>query len=562
MNQTLHGNRLTEKIRHRVFAEKTPRGVSTGAPSRLPYRFGWAYRIGAWRNTAAETIREAAVADALHRHWRGLAALAGVLVLLSALAWGYVRTLRTLYVEVDGRTVTVRSHLDTIGDALTEANIQILPEDRVDPPVSAPLRSGQHVRIQRARTLNITVDGKPMVFRTLADNIGNALTEAGIKWIPEDRITVNGQEVQPMASLATAGQPASEVSRRMRMASSRGGRNTDINASPAPLNIDVQRAVPIGVQDGQVPYTFLTTARTLGEALLQKGIVLYAADVIEPPLDTPIKPGLSATIERSRPVTLYADGKVRQTRTRAKTVSDLLKDEGLSLGALDYTRPSLTQSLSNNMRVTLVRVQESDIVEQEPIAFELQYRGNPDLEIDHQQLDNPGAPGVFKRSLHVRTENGIEVSRTLEKEWVDQPPQNRIVSYGTKIVERPLSTPEGTLTYWRKIRVFVTAYTAATCGKSPGDPTYGITRVGWPVHKGIIAVDPKVIPLYTKMYVPGYGQGVAGDTGGAIKGQHIDLAYDQSNFIDWWKTIDVYLLTPAPPRSQIRWVLPNMQLMK
>ena len=51
----------------------------------------------------------------------------------------------------------------------------------------------------------------------------------------------------------------------------------------------------------------------------------------------------------------------------------------------------------------------------------------------------------------------------------------------------------------------------------------GKTASGMPVRKGVVAVDPKVIPLGTRLYVPGYGKGVAADVGVAIKGRIIDL---------------------------------------
>jgi 3D (Asp-Asp-Asp) domain-containing protein/predicted transcriptional regulator len=53
-----------------------------------------------------------------------------------------------------------------------------------------------------------------------------------------------------------------------------------------------------------------------------------------------------------------------------------------------------------------------------------------------------------------------------------------------------------------------------------------ITAIGLRVKKGIVAVDPKVIPLGTKLYIPGYGEALAADTGGWVKGDRIDLAFD------------------------------------
>jgi 3D (Asp-Asp-Asp) domain-containing protein len=60
---------------------------------------------------------------------------------------------------------------------------------------------------------------------------------------------------------------------------------------------------------------------------------------------------------------------------------------------------------------------------------------------------------------------------------------------------------------------------------------------------GVVAVDPSVIPLRTKVYIPGYGVAIAGDTGGAIKGNIIDLGFDDVRS-GWWSSryTDVYLI--------------------
>jgi len=83
---------------------------------------------------------------------------------------------------------------------------------------------------------------------------------------------------------------------------------------------------------------------------------------------------------------------------------------------------------------------------------------------------------------------------------------------------------------------------------------YGYTALGMKMRFGIVAVDPNVIPMRTEVYVPGYGVGFAGDTGGAIYGRRIDLGYDDDNLVLWYKWVDVYLLTPVP--DQINYLGP------
>lgn len=66
-----------------------------------------------------------------------------------------------------------------------------------------------------------------------------------------------------------------------------------------------------------------------------------------------------------------------------------------------------------------------------------------------------------------------------------------------------------------------TAYTAYCGGRCSGR-----TALGWQAGYGIVAVDPRVIRLRTRLYIPGYGYAVAGDTGGSIRGARIDLGFN------------------------------------
>ncbi|NEU30061.1 hypothetical protein GN156_04615 [bacterium LRH843] len=99
-------------------------------------------------------------------------------------------------------------------------------------------------------------------------------------------------------------------------------------------------------------------------------------------------------------------------------------------------------------------------------------------------------------------------------------------------------------------RVMATGYTAGyeSTGKNPGHPSYGITYSGVQVKRDLystIAADPKVYPIGTVLFIPGYGYGVVADTGSAIKGKKIDLYYDSvQDVYDKWgkKEVDVYVV--------------------
>jgi 3D (Asp-Asp-Asp) domain-containing protein len=80
------------------------------------------------------------------------------------------------------------------------------------------------------------------------------------------------------------------------------------------------------------------------------------------------------------------------------------------------------------------------------------------------------------------------------------------------------------------------------------------TASGLPLKMGVAAVDTSVIPLFTQMYVPGYGQVIAADIGGGVVGRWIDLGYSDSDYVPWHSWVTVYLLWPPP--NNIVWIIP------
>ena len=127
----------------------------------------------------------------------------------------------------------------------------------------------------------------------------------------------------------------------------------------------------------------------------------------------------------------------------------------------------------------------------------------------------------------VELENGQEVSRSLKETKILKEKKDQVVAIGAlTTVSRggKQFSPKKVLN-----NVKLTAYGAgpASTGKSPGHPLYGITATGTRVQEGrTIAVDPKVIPLGSWVYIEGYGFRRAEDTGSAIKNNIIDIYFE------------------------------------
>lgn len=485
--------------------------------------------------------------------WR-LAAMVAVLLsglLLGGLAYGFLATAARVTVTVDGMPATVFTHKATVGDLLAEMQIVLRPEDRLTPPADSPLEPGAAISIQRARAVLIRAGAGLRTHYTHSGTVRAALAEDGIAIGPYDVVTLDGQPAAADASLAPR---AIDGQRNLPgVPDVYPWRGTDI----APVAVELRRAVPLTLQSGALTWTAWTTAATVGAALADLGMVIYEGDRLEPDLGTPLGAGRRVVLERSKPVIIDTAGSSLATRSRADTVAGLLAENGLVLTGEDRVEPALDTPLAGDMAVRITRVQHVFEVEEQVTPYESIWEADPEMEIDTQRLDQEGVNGITRQRYRVVIEDSVPVTRTLEDTWLAQAPVTRVNKYGAKIVLRELETPSGPVTYWRKVRMFATSYTAADAGTPVDAAWYGRTRTGMRAGYGVVAVDPSVVRLYTQLYVPGYGPAVAGDTGGGVNGRWIDLGYEVGQAARWSRCVDVYLLGPPPPSYQITYRLPN-----
>ena len=482
---------------------------------------------------------------------RGLVAFLALALIASVLVAGYQIALTPVTLMVDGQVQRLRTHQDTVALLLMDTGLALYPEDDVTPALDAPLEPGLTVEVRRARPVYISADGHEVLFRTHATSVEAALEEARVSLGPYDEVEVEGALLpgSHTSPLALAG---SEAGGEGMSPLALVGRGAGGEGSPA--RIVVHRAVPFTLhEDGQATNLY-TTAATVGEALRRAGLTLYLADGVRPGLGERMSAGLDVYVDRSVPVAVQVDGRTLRTRTHREHVDEVLADLRVVLIGEDYTIPPLDASLENDVPIQVVRVSERFLVEQDPIPFEFTWQPDPDLELDSPaRVMQEGVPGVLERRIRVRYEDGQEIAREVEREYVAVPPTTKIMGYGIQIVVRTLETPEGPVEYWRVMRMLATSYSASTAGTPKTSPWYGRTATGMVMKHGIVAVDPRYVTLRTRVYVPNYGIGLAGDTGGAIKGRRIDLGYDDDNLVLWYRWVDVYLLTPVP--SKISYIL-------
>ena len=452
-----------------------------------------------------------------------------VFLAVGLLAMAACRPSELTYIIQDGAmAIPVIGRHETVGEVITAAGLALAAEDTIAPGLDAPADPATPIAIDRAAEVTVINADSVVVYVTQEETLGGFLDEVGLAPPDGARLLADGRPVALRAAATTA--------------------------LPAHLIFDPYKRVII--TDGDRRWALRTTALTVGEALLESEVSLGALDGVSPPREAALIDDLEIVIERAAPYIVVADGQTVEAHSGATVVSGVLADNGIALGALDYTRPATDATVAPGDTIEVVRVTERIDAEDVPIPFETVYEAAADMEIDTMVEASAGSNGMLQRRTRVLLDNGVEVSREPAGEIVTVAPVNRVLRYGTNIVMRTIDTPTGPVEYWRKVNMRVTSYTATSAGKNPGEPGYGITASGVQAGYGVIAVDPKVIPFRSYVYVPGYGVAFAGDTGGGIKGLIIDLGYDEGAFQSWRGTVDVYYLGPPPPADEIRWILP------
>jgi len=374
---------------------------------------------------------------------------------------------------------------------------------------------------------NITIlDGEQVQTLTTDDRIpANLLAEAGIAFTPADQLVVNGQPF-PLQQALPAGMDILQVRRAL----------------------PIKLVTPAGEQGMQ------TTARTVGSALQQAGIQLYAADFIDPPADTPISAEMTVTYRPSQELTITTAEGGLTIRSSAETVGVALAEAGIPLIGLDYSLPSESEALPTDGQVRIVHVNESIKLVQKPIPFETETIPSPDVELGQQEIAQPGQEGLAIARTRIRYEDGHEVSRTIEEESVVRQPITRIVNTGTDIVMKKEIVGGETIEYWLAYQMYATIY--SPCNSGTGGCSYS-TASGLRAGRGVVAMDRSMYSYLqgARVYIPGYGYAVVGDIGGGYlieelvgvsRYRWIDLGFNDNNIVDMsgWHT--VYFLAPAP----------------
>lgn len=300
--------------------------------------------------------------------------------------------------------------------------------------------------------------------------------------------------------------------------------------------------------DGEVT-NMISYSSTVEELLEEEGIKLRRGAVVEPGLDALIKEKTEITIINPKDYTIIIGDETIKFTSLSSKVSDVLAGAKITVGLKDFTKPSLDSTVNSGAVIELYRVEEVTREEESVIPFEKEIISNERLDRGVVNILQEGKDGLRRSHINDVYINGVFTSSVIISDTIIQEPVSQVIERG---VNNVVLTSRGETRFKDTIVLEATAYdlSYASTGKRPGDRYYGITASGTRARPGTVAVDPRVIPLGTKLYVESldgtmdYGFAIAEDVGGAIKGERIDLffssALDCKNF--GRRDVKVYIL--------------------
>ncbi len=322
--------------------------------------------------------------------------------------------------------------------------------------------------------------------------------------------------------------------------------------------LGTQNEVKLFFSDREQPVTMRSHGETLRSLLEKAGYdpervaEQYQSDL---PWEAVINQDTQVNFQRIYQVTLTEAGQQREYRTTQPNVHAFLREQGIALNPLDQINVNLNAPIADAMHIVIDRIEKKSEKQQEILPFKTTYEKDNSLAKGKEQVYQQGRNGYRTIQLIHTYKNGKKIE-TKQQVLEEVKPQNKVVRIGTKEAprlernrlvasrgsarERAATAADGQtktiagMPYKKSIRVVATAYTH----------TGNRTATGVYPKRGTVAVDPKVIPYGTRLYIPGYGVGVAQDTGGSIVGNRIDLFYETSREAYAWgmRRVTIYIL--------------------
>lgn len=225
-------------------------------------------------------------------------------------------------------------------------------------------------------------------------------------------------------------------------------------------NVNIYRATPATIQDGQKIYRVLTSAKTTRQIAKDAGIKLENEDIIKTELTSKniLETGESTIfkIVRAKIITVNLFGQNQQFRTQADTIADFLEEKNIKLGENDKISLNINTKIISGQSISIWREGKQTITAEESIPFKVEKIEDAEKPTGYRQIKQPGEKGAKTVTYEIEIKKGKEVGRKKISESEIKKPKTQI-----EIVGKTAALPSGSRTDWM-----------AEAGISPNDYGY------------------------------------------------------------------------------------------
>lgn len=316
------------------------------------------------------------------------------------------------------------------------------------------------------------------------------------------------------------------------------------------MKITYSDAKKLTIQDNDSKQTVWTTKDSVGDVLAEKSITLSSHDKISAANTAAVKDNMLIKIDRAVPLTLIIGSKKEKAWTTADNVSGFIQEKAMKLTKNDKISPAKATTIKENMQIKVTHFSKKTKEKLLTVAYKTIYKKDNKLAKGVEKVKTPGKTGKKRVKYKIILKDGKVHKRAILAEKIETKKRDKVVLRGTK------TAPKLTKKKDTKSKITVKNVTSKSVAAPKSGKTITVTSTAYTgggttatgIHlqgsSKVIAVDPSVIPLGSKVWVEGYGEAIAGDTGGAIKGKKIDVYFSSSSACYSWgnRTVQIKIL--------------------
>lgn len=348
------------------------------------------------------------------------------------------------------------------------------------------------------RTATVNVDGAVQKVAMTSEETESILHDAGVKVSPQDLVS---RKDDPQ------------------------------NAGDVILTVRTARKAVVSA-DGNEKAVLAHYGDTVDDALAKAGVRLDADDAVTPSGKSAVGKNMKIRVTRMMRITVTADGRTVPATVKEGSVSDAVRQAGVPLDADDALSADPNARVSDGMTVKVSRVAYREVSETRAIPYKTVEKKDASLAAGTKKVGAAGQEGAKTVVVRQKLVDGKLAGAQDVRSTVTKQPVDRVVLSGTKKKSGTARTAaDGTLIDHNGRRVRYKKVLTGRCSAYTGG---GRTSTGRKAAFGLVAVNPKIIPYGTRLYIASpngkvvYGYAIAADTGGAaMRGAIIaDLYYD------------------------------------